>query len=284
MSGARPRAVVHVDLDGAADIFYAHGWPHPYGDDPLYESGLRNTLALLAHNGVSATLFTIASSLDDPAKLALVREATRQGHEIASHSATHASLVALTRDQKRHEIAASRASIGNALGVTVRGFRAPGYAIDRECLELLDEAGYQYDSSAFPTPLYARRLAAPVERLLAPHRPLAGRELIELPLPDHRPSPVPFSPSYALLLGERYFRWGVERHLRGGRPLAMLFHLTDLADPMPRERLRGFAPRLYTLSLLSARTKRERCQRMLDIVRERYEIVPTADVLREIAG
>jgi peptidoglycan/xylan/chitin deacetylase (PgdA/CDA1 family) len=282
--GARPRAILHVDLDGAADIYYAHGWEYPPGPDPLFESGLRHTLDFLDANDVRATLFAIAGALDDPAKLDLVREAVRRGHEIASHSATHASLPRLTSDQKRREILESRERIERILGVAVRGFRAPGYALDRECLELLDEAGYRYDSSAFPTPAVARQLGVPLASLAAPHRPLAGRALIELPLPDYRPSPFPFSPSYALLFGSRYFRWGVDRHRRGGQPMALLFHLNDLSDPLPPHLLRGFPSRLFTLSLMSAQAKRERCQRMLDLVTQHYDIVATADLLREIGG
>jgi hypothetical protein len=272
-------ALVHVDLDGAVDIYRGHGWKYLYADDPIFESGLRNTLQLLGANGIRATLFTVAGSLDDPRKRELLQDAVRAGHEIASHSLTHRLMLNLSPDDKRIEIAESRDKLERTLGVTIRGFRAPGYRLDRACLKLLAEYGYEYDSSAFPTDAVARRLQIPVDRLTTVHRPIEGSELIELPLPDYRPSPFPFNPSYSLLFGERYFRWGLGRTRKRGRPLTLLFHLIDLADPLPRERLTGIASRLFTLSNMSARRKAERCQRMLDLVKEHYTIRSTREFL-----
>jgi hypothetical protein len=267
-----------VDLDGATEIYRAHGWSYPYADDPVFESGLRNTLHLLSANGIRATMFTVAGSLDDSRKRELIQEAARGGHEIASHSLTHRMMLNLTLSDKSAEIAGSRDKLEAALGVTVRGFRAPGYLLDREGLELLAKYGYEYDSSAFPTPAFAQRLRTSVERLTAVHAPVPGSPLIELPLPDHRPSPFPFSPSYSLLFGERYFRWGLERCARARRPFVLLFHLIDLADPIPRERHFGMS-RLFTLSYMSARQKMARCQKMLDLVKSRFVCSSTSELL-----
>jgi peptidoglycan/xylan/chitin deacetylase (PgdA/CDA1 family) len=275
----QPGACLHVDLDGAADIYRSHGWEYGYADDPVFESGLKNTLRLLAVNGIRATLFTVAGNLDHPRKRELIQEAVRAGHEIASHSVTHRNLLTLSPRDKRLEIADSREKLERSLGVTIHGFRAPGYSLDRECLELLAEYEYEYDSSVFPTEAFARQLQIPVERLTTVHHPILESELIELPLPDYRPWPFPFNPSYSLLFGERYFRWGLERAHRRRRPLTLLFHLIDLADPLPRERLNGAASRLFTLSGMSASCKLDRCQRMLDLARERYDFRATRELL-----
>jgi Polysaccharide deacetylase len=187
----------------------------------------------------------------------------------------------LDREQKRREILESREKIESQLGVTVRGFRAPGYRIDRESWQLLAESGYEYDASAFPTDVFARRLECPVERLQSPHRPLPGRALVELPLPDHRPFPVPFSPSYALVIGDWYFRWGLERFRRRPAPLVLLFHLIDMAEPMQPKYLNGWRSRVFTLSNLTSRKKIDRCQKMLDAVRRNYRLTSTAGLLEE---
>src|SRR5262249_23510115 len=152
---------------------------------------------------------------------------------------THAYPRLIDSDQKRFEIAESRERLEKLPGVRIRGFRAPGYQIDRESIELLASYGYAWDSSAFPTDTFAGRLNVDAERLAAPGR-VFGNHLTELPLPDHRPSPIPFSPSYSLLFGVPYFRWGLTRAYRTGAPLVLLFHLTDLADPLPPERLTGW--------------------------------------------
>jgi len=279
-----PPATVHVDLDGAREIYEGHGWGYPHADDPIFESGLRNFLDFLASNGVRATLFVIARSVRDPRRRALLEAAVEQGHEIASHSLNHRYLTRIDAQGKHEEIGESRRLLERELGVEVHGFRAPGYRIDHESLGILADCGYRYDSSAFPTSRYATALRSSVEQLRRPHRPLPGRELVEWPMPDHRPLPLPFNPSYSLLLGPWLFRSGAARFRRGGRPLTLLFHLIDLADPLGAERLRGVSSRLFTLSTMSAARKRERCQAMLDQVRGAFRIVRTLDAIAEWQG
>jgi hypothetical protein len=274
-------AAIHVDLDGAVDIYKGHGWEYPYLEDPIFETGLNNILALFDRNNIRASFFVIASSLDNPRKLELVQEITRRGHEVASHSFTHPNLRTLAGEQKRREIAESREKLEKLLGVKIRGFRAPGYQIDRECIELLSQYEYEYDASAFPTQSFARRLQVPLASMAAPYRPLRGSALLELPLPDHRPSPFPFNPSYSLLFGTRYFSWGLERFRRSGMPLVLLFHLIDAADPMPHDRLNGLKSRVFTLSILSSERKLASCQKMLDLVRRHYQIATTKTLIDE---
>jgi hypothetical protein len=284
LPGKTPPAAVHVDLDGATDIFHAHGWQYHEDGDPLFETGMRNLLDLLERNGLRATLFLIASSLDHPEKRRLVEEALQRGHEIASHSITHPNLLRLTREEKRKEIEGSRRTIESALGVTVGGFRAPGYSIDREGLEILAAAGYTYDSSVQPTKAFAQRLGANVEALLAPHCVPGKSRFWELPLPDYRPSLVPFSPSYSLLFGFRYFQWGLERFRRRDLPLIFLLHLTDVADPLPADRLIGLASRIFTLSILSRQKKLARCQAMLDLVKQNFRLITTRELIQECSA
>jgi len=270
----RPPAAVHVDLDGAGAIFEAHGWRAPSADDPLFASGLTRILDFLEERSIAATLFVIARDLDHGARHELLREAVRRGHDIGSHTTSHRWLPALPRDEKRREIEGSRDRIAAALGVTPVGFRAPGFGVDRETLELIAAAGYHYDSSVFPTSGFARRLG--LDRIPgAPFAPFGGEALLELPLPGYAPLPVPFHPSYSLVLGTSYFRIGLARFRRAGQPLVLLFHLTDLSDPLPGSWRRGVRPTVFTLSFLSAAGKRRRCGAMLDLVAAHYRVVPT---------
>ena len=239
----------------------AHGWPCPPGPDPLFETGLANTLELLDANGIRATLFVIAEDLDDPAKRRLIEDAVRRGHDVGSHTLTHRSLTALPAREQQREIVESRHRVADALGVPVRGFRAPGFRIDRRGWDLVASAGYAYDSSRFGT----------VRDGDLPCR--------ELPLPGHRPLPFPFHPSYALVLGSGYFRFGLRRFRTTAAPLVLLFHLTDLAAPLGADWIRGWRSRLFTVSHLSAASKRARCQSMLDDVRRLYSIVTTSELL-----
>lgn len=278
----RRLAVVHVDLDGAADIFKAHGWPYPWRDDPVFETGLLNLFELCDRVRVTATLFVIASSLDDPVRYELLKEAVRRGHEIASHTTTHADLRGTGIPGRRREIAGSRERLEDRLATPVRGFRAPGYSIDRQAIELVADSGYEYDSSAFPTARFASRLGIAVAALQSPGRPFPGSALVELPLPAYRPLPLPFTPSYSLTVGSAYFRLGFRLWQAKGASFVLLFHLIDLADPLPRNRARTVASRLYTLSGMSAERKRQRCRQMMDIVNGACRLITTAALLETV--
>jgi len=272
------KVVIHVDLDGGKNIFAHHGLDHPWDDDTIYVSGMTHLLEFLEHNQLTATLFVVAEDLDDPSKKALLERAVAAGHEIASHSHTHAELDDLDPKARRREVFESKRRLEQELGVEVKGFRAPSYQIDRELFEMLGEAGYRWDSSAFATPAFSRRLRVP-SVLQVPAKPLLDTDVFEIPLPAHKPAPFPFHPCYSLLLGYRYFSRCLRRFERCGAPLVLLFHLTDFADPLPRERRKGWKGRLYTLSTMSAARKRLRCQRILDRVLESFVVTTTSELL-----
>lgn len=267
-----------MDLDGGAHVFRAHGWRYGASADTMFETGLRTALDFFAEAGVQATLFVIAEDLAEPRKLELLRDAVRRGHDIASHSVTHRKLPALERGEKWREIFESRERLAQSLGVDVKGFRAPGFAIDHESLQMVAEAGYQYDSSLFPATGLANRVGV-VALSASPHRLFADGPLVELPMPAYRPLPFPFHPCYSLVLGAWYFRLGLRLFRRTRAPLVLLFHLTDFADPLPRASLPHRLARVYTLSHLSSEAKRQRCGLMLNIVAREYQLSPTGMLL-----
>ncbi len=270
------RAVVHLDLDGSRAIFGAHGWRHDArGPDPLFISGLRGALDVFAAADIRATLFVIAQDLDEPAHRALIDEAVAAGHEIASHTATHAHLPALDDARLAQEIAGSRERLMEELRVLVHGFRAPAFSMDARVLPAVAAAGYRYDSSLFAgarSPDGSHRLGS------GPCPVLRDDALLELPLPPHRPLPLPWHASYALVLGEWYFRAGLAI-ARSAELLVVLLHLTDFAEPLRNGIARGPARRLYTLSHRSAAAKQRACARMLERVARTRSITTTTQAL-----
>jgi len=258
-----------------------HGWKYAYDTDPLFASGLTNFLALLDELNIKATLFVIASDLDNPAKLSLLKKAVAQGHDIACHSYTHRKLTGLSRDEQIHEISASREYISSVLDVPVDGFRAPYFDIDADTVLLVAEAGYKYDSSLFPGKPVAGGTSH-IETVQSPSRIWDDHSLIELPLPAYSPLPFPFHASYSLVFGTWYFRLGLHRFRQTDMPLVLLFHLTDLAAPLPLDQTRDWHKRFFTLSFLDQTRKRERCVRMLSNVAEKYSIVGTAALVETV--
>ena len=268
----QPAAAVHVDLDGSDVIFAAHGWRHT-GRDVIYRSGMESALEFFEAQDIRATLFAIAQDLDDADKRALLEEAVRAGHEIACHTWTHRKLGGVPPAERLKEIGDSRKALEDRLGTPVTGFRAPGFDLDQAGLELILEVGYRFDSSLFagnPNPLGGRAQDVPFGLR-------DGEETLELPLPRYRPWPVPWHPSYALVLGRLYFGAGLQRFRRSRHPLIMLCHLTDFADPEPLAR--GLKQRIFTLSFLSRAAKIRRMTWMVGEVRKRYRLVSTDQLL-----
>lgn len=281
MNRDKPAAVVHVDLDGASAIYTMHGWPYPHDTDPLFESGLENLLSLLDRTGIRATLFVIAADLDDPRKLALLKQAAARGHEIGCHSWTHRKLTRLAHEERLHEISASRERIASLLEVPVDGFRAPYFDIDGETHRLVAAAGYRYDSSLFPGRKISYRQGH-IASGVNPSRLWQDHDLVELPLPVYAPLPFPFHASYSLVLGNWYFRLGLGRHRRNGAPLVLLFHLTDLADPLPGTMRRSWQNTFFTLSYLDGDRKQRRSEQMLAHAARHYRLTDTASLLAEL--
>jgi peptidoglycan-N-acetylglucosamine deacetylase len=205
---------VSVDLDAVACYHRIHALGDGPSDDSRFAI-LRRALPrlgeLFARHGIAATLFTVGRDLEDDAEgRRIVADMAKAGHEIASHSYSHPyDLVRLGLEKMADEIDRAQSAIAEVCGRPPVGFRAPGYEISAELIELLCERGFHYDSSAFPAiPYYLakaavmaglrvagrksgsilgspRVLAAPC----APYRPAAGAPyrrgnlpIIELPV------------------------------------------------------------------------------------------------------
>jgi hypothetical protein len=280
---SRPSAVVHVDLDGARHIFQAHGWRYAADDDVLFRSGIQRLFDLLEEWRIRATLFVIAEDLRDAEKRSLILEARDRGHELASHTSTHRNLSRLAPFDRVREVVESKREIEAVTGTEVLGFRAPGYVLDETTLSLVAEAGYSYDSSMFVGK--RRPVGGSCARTATPYRPFPDRALFEIPLPGYAGLPLPFHPSYTLLLGLGYFRLGLRRFLaRHHATFVFLLHLTDVSDPLPGAWLSGLGSRLYSLSIMSSDTKLRRLERILEEVSRRCVVTDTSSLLASLSA
>jgi peptidoglycan-N-acetylglucosamine deacetylase len=168
-----PKIAVSVDLDGIGCYYRIHGLGEP-PPPPLRQIVLRNCLPrfleLFDRHAIKATFFVVGADLtDDPEGRALLAAAARAGHELANHTHTHPyDFTRLPRAEMAAEIDRAHAAIAEVAGRPPVGFRAPGYAINRQVLELLIERRYSYDSSVFPSPPYyvAKALVMGAMRLL----------------------------------------------------------------------------------------------------------------------
>lgn len=77
----------------------------------------------------------------------LIRNISEMGHEVASHSMTHALFNRIQKSNIRDEIVDSKHVIEDIIGKKVCGFRTPNFSVTNETLDLLIENDYLYDSS-----------------------------------------------------------------------------------------------------------------------------------------
>jgi polysaccharide deacetylase family protein (PEP-CTERM system associated) len=131
-------------------------WPQSTWDRklPITARAAANTrilLDLLGQCGVRATMFILGKFAEKfPA---VVREIAEQEHEIASHGYGHVEIFNQSRQVFAEDVRRSKDILEQIVGRRVRGYRAPDFSVVNQtlwALEVLTEAGFEYDSSVFP--------------------------------------------------------------------------------------------------------------------------------------
>lgn len=197
----------------------------------------RNTmriLELLEEYGARSTFFILGWVADRHPEL--IRRIAERGHEIASHGYGHELVYRLSPAEFRADVDRCKKILEDLTGQQVIGYRAPSFSITDWAVAILQELGFEYDSSVFPTVAHDRygRLAG-VD---------AGRPILEL-----RPGFFEVCIS-CLRLGRRglpwggggYFRilpfspWraGVRRILQTGDPYLFYIHPWEIDPDQPR--------------------------------------------------
>ena len=156
---------VSVDLDLVECYFRIHALPGGPADEirhVILRRCLPRLADLFAQHGIRATLFVVGRDLEEDAEgRRILADLASAGHELASHTHTHPyDLVRLARPRIAEEIDRAHAAIAAVCGRPPVGFRAPGYEISAEVIDLLCQRGYRYDSSTFPAiPYYLAKAA-----------------------------------------------------------------------------------------------------------------------------
>jgi peptidoglycan-N-acetylglucosamine deacetylase len=258
---AAKTASIHIDMDSPATLLRFWGFGGRFdGLDQFHERAMTRALDLLRRCGVRATFFCIGEELEQsPAAAAMVRQAHREGHEIANHTYSHPfDLGALDVATIRGEIADCSEAIRRVTGVAPTGFRSPGYAVNGTVLAILEELGLDYDSSAswntlHPAMKLYRRVfggrsppasfgEASVGLPRAPYYPARrrwtrkgpARPIVEIPLPRTRILGLPFYSTFHLAAGAPYRAMATA--LVRQPHVVYLVHLVefvDLSDGLP---------------------------------------------------
>lgn len=127
-----------------------------YDDWGGYESRVvgntRKILGMLSDAGeVKGTFFILGWVAERHPEI--VREIDACGHEIACHSYRHRLVYNMSPEEFRRDLIKAKDILENITGKKVVGYRAPSYSITMKSLwafDILEELGFQYDSSIFP--------------------------------------------------------------------------------------------------------------------------------------
>jgi len=198
-------------------------------------------LDILDYADVRATFFILGWIADRYPTL--VQDIAGRGHEIACHGYGHQMIQRQSRLEFAKDLQQAKTAIEDAAGTAVIGYRAPTFSVVRETLwslEVLWEAGFQYDSSIFP--IVHDRYGIP-DAPRFPHRvPITnGHGIVEFPL-----STITFLGRRLPVAGGGYFRllpYSVTRraiqHLnkREQQPAIVYLHPWELDVHQPKVRV-----------------------------------------------
>ncbi len=115
------------------------------------EQNTHKLLDLFDERQIKATFFVLGWVAER--ENSLILEIANRGHEVACHGYSHQLVYNQSPDVFRQETIRSKSLLEDIVQQPVRGYRAASYSITRRslwALDILAEAGFDYDSSIFP--------------------------------------------------------------------------------------------------------------------------------------
>ena len=256
---------VSIDVDSTVCYRQIHGLPFREDEaDPIYEKALPRFLQAMAKFNIKATLFVIGRDLENAFNRKIIAQAAADGHEIANHSYLHDyALSRLPQEDMRNDVRKAHVLIQEITGQAPVGFRAPGYNQSEALFDVLEDLGYQYDSSFFPTPAYfaarataigmyqlknktSHSLVGEMREFLVPPEPFFpmrnirfkpaklqehARRILEVPISVAGPARLPWLGTTLVLAPDRIGQMMTRSVLRRKKPAILELHAIDFADP-----------------------------------------------------
>lgn len=237
---------------------------------------LEQLLDMLRSHGRRATFFVLGCVARSQGPW--IRRIAEAGHEIASHGMDHRMLTTLSMEQFRADLADSRKLLQDLSGQAVAGYRAPTFSMVRRtawALDVLAEAGVEYDSSVFP--IRHDRYGVPG----APDRPHwalgpGGGRVLELPPLTARVLGINLPMAgggYLRLVPIAMVGWALRRAQAQGRLGMLYLHPWELDPGQP------VLP-MPLLSRLRHRVNLHKTARKLHWLLDRFDFIPAIDAVR----
>ena len=240
----------------------------------------RNTYRLLEHfedRRIRATFFILGWVAERCP--GLVQDIVKAEHEIGSHGYSHQMIGRADAKSFRTDVLRSKVILEDQTGSAVKSYRAPSYSITAKtlwALDILAEAGFQYDSSIYP--IHHDCYGLPGAPRFPHYRTLRnGKRILEFP-----PSTINTCGVNFPVGGGGYFRvlpysvtsWAIRRlNNNEHQPALLYFHPWEIDPAQPRiaapwrSRLRHYK---------NLDSTEEKLKRLLD----EFSWAPMAEVLR----
>lgn len=270
-----------VDVE---DYFHVAAFADVIGNDEWnqftsrVERNVDHLLRIFSENNAKGTFFVLGWVADHfPGT---VKAIAAEGHEIASHGYSHQLVYTQSKETFREETLRSKKLLEDLVQKPVVGYRAASYSITREslwALDILAEAGFQYDSSIFPVrhDRYGL-LGSPLEPYVVNTE--SGRSIVEVPLSvlPLAGVPVPVSGGgYFRIFPYRFTRWAFRRlNKRFNRSVVFYLHPWEVDPQQPR--LQG-----KLLSRFRHYVNLSRCEPRLRALLRDFEFQPMSEMLQE---
>ena len=143
---------VSVDMDSLRLIYKAFNGQDASDNDVVYRKILPRFLKIFKKHNIKATFFVIGNETKSRNYQLMIQKMHSDGHEIANHTFSHPfNFSKLPKHEKKEEIKLCGQLIKDITGKEPVGFRAPGWNIDSDTIEILNKMGYLYDSSLYPS-------------------------------------------------------------------------------------------------------------------------------------
>jgi hypothetical protein len=152
MNGAKAKASLSLDLDNKWSYLKTHG-DSGWESFPSYLDVLvPRALGFLKERNLTTTFFIVGQDAALDKNRDALQAISSAGHEVGNHSFSHEPWLHLYSEaQIAGEIARAEEEIERVTGRRPRGFRGPGFSCSRATLRVLQQRGYLYDASTFPT-------------------------------------------------------------------------------------------------------------------------------------
>lgn len=234
MSGKKILNAISVDIED-----WYHGIPQiSYKDWPKYENRLNNSLGdilrFFANHKIKATFFILGYVAENYPYI--VDMIVNEGHEIASHGYYHRPIYEQTPEEFHKDVLLSKKAIESITKVKIKGYRAPFFSITKKslwALKILDDLGFEYDSSIFPINNFLYGIPDAPRTIYK----IKNTNIVEFPLSVVKVMGVNFPVCGGFYLRTMPYlltKWGILHYNRKAWPAMIYIHPWELDVGKPR--------------------------------------------------